>query len=311
MDEHIPVLLQAAVDALEIQPDGVYVDATLGRGGHAAAILARLGPNGRLLLMDRDPQAVAAGLQRFAGDARVTVLRSPFSQLITVLAGLGLSQVDGVLADLGVSSPQLDDPERGFSFRLDGPLDMRMDPEQGESAAQWLARASQDEIADVLRKYGEERFAGRVARAIVARRVERPIERTLDLAALVAQALPSREPGQHPATRSFQGIRIYLNRELAELQALLAAAKTLLKPGGRLAVISFHSLEDRLVKRFMRDGDGAIQVPLDLPIPVHALPIWAFRALGKAIRASAAETQANPRARSAVLRVAERRAERV
>lgn len=303
---HVPVLLEPVLDALAVRPDGVYVDATLGRGGHAAAVLERLGPAGRLILLDRDPTAIAAGRTRFGQDARVTIVHSPFSRLQHMLSSLGVAQVHGILADLGVSSPQLDEAARGFSFRQDGPLDMRMDPTQGETAADWLAQAEVGEIARVLRDYGEERFALRIARAIVAARGQQPLTRTGELAALVAKAVPTREAGKDPATRTFQAIRIHINRELDELQQFLAQAEAVLAPRGRLAVISFHSLEDRLVKRFMRHGAQAAQVHPDLPIAAAALPAPAWHAVGKAMHASAAEVARNPRARSAVLRVAER-----
>ena len=309
-DSHVPVLLQPVLDGLAIRPDGTYVDATAGRGGHAAEILARLGAEGRLILLDRDPHAVVACQDRFRGDARVTVHHAPFSQLQSVLHTLGLERVQGVLADLGVSSPQLDQAERGFSFRQTGPLDMRMDPSRGESAAVWLARASQEEISQVLQDYGEERFAWRIARAIVAARSEKPLESTSDLAALVAKAVPSREPGKDPATRSFQAIRMLINQELDELSALLDQAGSVLVSGGRLAVISFHSLEDRMVKRFMRQGAKGHQIHPDLPIPETQIPAAPWRLVGKAVRADVDEVARNPRARSAVLRIAERLGER-
>ncbi|MEK8088913.1 16S rRNA (cytosine(1402)-N(4))-methyltransferase RsmH [Thermithiobacillus plumbiphilus] len=310
IDSHVPVLLQPVLDGLAIRPDGTYVDATAGRGGHAAEILARLGTDGRLILLDRDPQAVAACQDRFRGDARVTVRHAPFSELESVLHTLEMDRVQGVLADLGVSSPQLDQAERGFSFRQTGPLDMRMDPGRGESAAAWLARASQEEISQVLQEYGEERFAWRIARAIVAARSEKPLESTTELAALVAKAVPSREPGKDPATRSFQAIRMLINQELDELGTLLDQAGSVLAPGGRLAVISFHSLEDRMVKRFMRQGAKGHQIHPDLPIPEIQIPSAPWRLVGKAVRADAEEVARNPRARSAVLRIAERLDER-
>lgn len=306
VDKHVPVLLQPVLDGLAIQPDGVYVDVTAGRGGHAAEILARLGPAGRLVLLDRDPQAVTACKKRFSADGRVTVHHAPFSTLQPVLHSLGLEQVQGLLADLGVSSPQLGQAERGFSFRQTGPLDMRMDTTRGERAADWLARASQEEISQVLQEYGEERFAWRIARAIVAARSEKPLETTGELAALVAKAVPGREPGKDPATRSFQAIRMLINQELDELGTLLDQAETMLAPGGRLAIISFHSLEDRMVKRFMRQGAMGHQIHPDLPIPKAHLPAAPWRLIGKAVRASHQELADNPRARSAVLRVAER-----
>lgn len=305
---HLPVLLDEVVQALMPAPDGIYVDATYGRGGHVRAILEHLGPRGRIIAMDRDPAAVAHARDVFAADARVHVHHAPFSMLSRVLEQEGANgQVNGALFDLGVSSPQLDQAERGFSFRSEGLLDMRMDPTHGESAAQWLARAIEPEIARVIREFGEERFARRVARAIVRARARQPITTTLQLAEIVAGAVPTREPGQHPATRTFQALRIHVNRELKELQAALPQAVAALAPGGRLAVISFHSLEDRAVKRFFaREARGG-DLPPDLP--VRAVEVRArLRVIGKAVRASAAEIARNPRARSAVLRVAERTA---
>lgn len=310
MNEHAhrPVLLDEVVQALMPAPDGIYVDATYGRGGHVRAILEHLGRRGRIIAMDRDPAAVAHARDAFAADARVHVHHAPFSMLSRVLEQEGVSgQVNGALFDLGVSSPQLDQAERGFSFRADGRLDMRMDPTHGESAAQWLARASEPEIERVIREFGEERFARRVARAIVRARDRQPITTTLQLAEIVAGAVPTREPGQHPATRTFQALRIHVNRELEELESALPQAVAALAPGGRLAVISFHSLEDRAVKRFFaREARGG-DLPPDLPVraaEVHAR----LRVIGKAVRAGAAEIARNPRARSAVLRVAERTA---
>jgi 16S rRNA (cytosine1402-N4)-methyltransferase len=298
--------LEECVEALALCPDGVYLDGTFGRGGHSRAILARLGPAGRLLGLDRDPDAVAAGTALASQDPRFTMLRARFAEAADVVRRAGLTKrVDGILLDLGVSSPQLDDPERGFSFSADGPLDMRMDPQAGESAAQWLSRAGEGEITAILREFGEERFAGRIARAIQRARLEGPILTTGALAALCEAAVPSREPGKHPATRTFQAIRIHLNRELDELSACLAQACDLLAAGGRLAVISFHSLEDRIVKRFIRDQARGEQFPRGVPVTAdQARP--KLHAIGKATRASPGEVAANPRARSAVLRVAER-----
>ncbi len=291
---------------LALRPDGFYVDATFGRGGHSGAILERLGPQGRLFALDRDPAAITHAREAFAGETRLSVVQAAFSRLAECAREWGiLGRVHGLLLDLGVSSPQLDEAGRGFSFLRDGPLDMRMDPGQGESAAQWLARASVDEIAQVLRRYGEERFARRIARAIDAARREASIETTARLAEVVARAVPAREPGKHPATRTFQALRIQVNGELDELAAALPQALELLAPGGRLAVISFHSLEDRLVKRFLQQEARGDRFPPDLPVPASALSPT-VRLVGKAVRPSAAEVAENPRARSAVLRVAER-----
>jgi len=304
---HAPVLLGEVLDALAIRVDGCYLDATLGRGGHAAAILERLGEKGKLLAVDRDPEAIRAGERRFVGDQRVSIVRGNFAALQRIAREAGFEAgFDGALVDLGVSSPQLDDPARGFSFLRDGPLDMRMDPDSGESAADWLARASEEDITRVLRDYGEERHARRIARAIVRARAEAPIDTTARLAALVAAAIPGRpEPGKHPATRSFQAIRIHVNQELAALDAVLEQLVELLRPGGRLCVISFHSLEDRRVKRFIRRQSEVAEPWRGLPeIPVHARPH--LHRIGKAIRAGEAEVAGNPRARSAVLRVAEK-----
>jgi len=304
--DHAPVLLEEALEGLAIRAAGHYLDATLGRGGHAAAILERLGGAGRLLVVDRDPEAIRAGERRFFGDRRVSIVRGNFSELERIAREAGFEAgFDGMLLDVGVSSPQLDDPARGFSFMREGPLDMRMDPDSGSSAAQWLAHATERDIVRVLRDYGEERHARRIARAIVAARAAEPIETTRRLAEVIAGAVPGREPGKHPATRSFQAIRIFINDELAELDAALEASLVLLKPGGRLCVISFHSLEDRRVKRFMRRQAETTEPWRGLPeVPAHARPKMAL--VGKARRAGEAEVAANPRARSAVLRAAER-----
>ena len=307
---HVPVLLQQATEALAVQPAGTYVDATFGRGGHTRAVLAALGPDGRLIALDRDPDAGSAA-QKIT-DPRFTFRVAWFSDLRHVLAELSLSRVDGVLLDLGLSSPQIDDPQRGFSFRFDGPLDMRMDPTRGESAAAFLARADARQLTEVIRDYGEERFAQSVARAIVAARAVAPIVRTRQLATLVAQAIRTRPRGdwsQDPATRTFQALRIFINRELTELSLTLPAIVPLLNPGGRLAVISFHSLEDRIVKRFFAQASqpfGGDPRLARLAIRTDALPGAPLKLLGRAIRASDAEVAANPRARSATLRVAER-----
>ncbi|MCX7672911.1 MAG: 16S rRNA (cytosine(1402)-N(4))-methyltransferase RsmH [Thiobacillaceae bacterium] len=301
---HRPVLLEQVLQALAVRPDGVYVDATFGRGGHSRAILDRLGPAGRLLALDRDPEAVACG--RSWADPRFTIVHAPFSALMATARAHGITAADGVLFDLGVSSPQLDAPERGFSFRFDAPLDMRMDPTQGMSAAQWLAQADEEEIARVVRDYGEERFARAIARAIVQARAHAPIRTTGQLAQLCARAVRTRERGQHPATRTFQALRIHVNRELEELDRALPQAVELLGPGGRLAVISFHSLEDRRVKRFLQSECQGRALPAELPLRPQELPMGRLRLLGRAMRPTAAEVAANPRARSAVLRVAER-----
>ena len=301
---HVTVLLQEAVDALEIKADGIYVDGTFGRGGHSLAVLERLGPEGRLIAFDRDPAAIAAG--QALGDARLTLVHSAFSALDEALDELGVAQVDGVLLDLGVSSPQLDDGARGMSFRFDAPLDMRMDTSRGQTVAQWLAEASVDQITEVIRNYGEERFAYAVAKAIADARTGGVVATTGQLAAIVEKAVRTREPGQHPATRSFQALRIFINQELEELTRVLPACVARLRTGGRLAVISFHSLEDRIVKRFMRDESRPPVLPRRLPIRAADLPAPRLSLVGKAVRPGEAEVAANPRARSAVMRVAER-----
>jgi len=297
---HQPVLAREAIDALAVRPDGIYVDGTFGRGGHSRLILERLGAGGRLIALDRDPQAAEAA--RAIGDARFTFFKAKFSDLSMVPAG-----VQGMLFDLGASSPQLDDPARGFSFRRDGPLDMRMDPEAGMSAAEWLATAEEQEIRGVIHDYGEERFAKQIAAAIVAARRGEPIVRTGQLADLVAKAVRTREPGQDPATRTFQAVRIHVNRELEEVSLMLPEAVARLAPQGRLALISFHSLEDRIVKRFMQQA-ARPDVPRRLPLKASEMPQPLLRIVGRAQRASPEETRRNPRARSATLRVAERTA---
>ena len=307
---HTPVLLPQVLEALNIGASGNYVDATYGRGGHAGAILEKLSANGRLLCMDRDAAAVAAAKIRFAGDDRVHIFLAPFSSLAacadTLAPGL---RFDGMLFDLGVSSPQLDDAERGFSFMQDGPLDMRMSAGVGESAADVVNRAPLNELIRIFREYGEERFAPRIARAIVKDRAERPFERTLQLAEMIARVARSKEH-KHPATRVFQALRIHVNQELRELEQALNAALERLAPGGRLAVISFHSLEDRMVKQFMRRHSLADPMYAGLPdMPAHARP--KLKLIGKAIEADAGEVDLNPRARSARLRVAERLTEGV
>jgi 16S rRNA (cytosine1402-N4)-methyltransferase len=302
-DSHRTVLLEEAVDALAIRADGAYVDATFGRGGHSRLILDRLGPRGRLIALDRDPEAVAAAKR--ISDARFNVVHASFAELAGVLERLGLEGVDGVLLDLGVSSPQLDDAARGFSFRRDGPLDMRMDTSRGQTAAQWLDTASEAEIREVIRDYGEERFAKQIAKAIVAARQRGPVVTTGQLADIVGAAVRTREKNKDPATRTFQAVRIYLNQELAHLSLALPQILELLTPGARLAVISFHSLEDRIVKQFMRDAARA-DMPIRLPLRERELPQPRLRLIGKPVRPSADEIAANPRARSATLRVVER-----
>ncbi|WP_236551038.1 16S rRNA (cytosine(1402)-N(4))-methyltransferase RsmH [Luteimonas sp. 9C] len=307
MSGHLPVLYAQVLDGLHVRPDGRYLDGTFGRGGHAAGVLAQLGADGRLLVMDKDPDAIAVAQARFGDDPRVSIFRGSFVEL-TGWQDVTRAPLDGVLFDLGVSSPQLDVAERGFSFGKDGPLDMRMDPDAGESAAQWIARADEAEIADVLWTYGEERMSRRIARAVVARRAEAPFLRTADLAAVIAANVPRKtKPGQketHPATRSFQAIRIHINRELADLETGLDAAFAALRPGGRLAVISFHSLEDRIVKRFIAGHAKAPAGNRRLPEAAPFVP--RLRIVADATKADDAELRANPRARSAVLRVAEK-----
>jgi 16S rRNA (cytosine1402-N4)-methyltransferase len=301
---HVPVLAVEAVDALRIRVDGCYVDCTFGRGGHSRLILQRIGHGGRLIALDKDPDAVAAGLKWT--DPRFEIVHCGFAELEEVLRGRGVAGVDGVLLDLGVSSAQLEDAARGFSFRLDGPLDMRMDPSRGDSAAEWLARASERELEEVLRDYGEERFAKQIARALVAARARGPVTSTRQFAEVVAKAVRTREPGQDPATRSFQALRIRTNAELEELSLVLPQAVGRLNPGGRLVVISFHSLEDRIAKRFLREQTGGADLPRKLPLRAAELPRPVLRVVGRAVRPDAEELARNPRARSAVMRVAER-----
>ena len=310
---HVPVLAIEAVRALEIDGSegerrhGTFVDATFGRGGHARLILDALAPDGRLIALDRDADAIAAG--GALKDPRLVLVHSRFGQLQRVLAevaGADVSAVDGVLVDLGVSSPQLDESERGFSFRADGPLDMRMDRSVGRTAAEWLAVAEEEEIREVVERYGEERFAKQIAKTIVAARPGGPILRTRQLADLVGTAVRTREPGKDPATRTFQALRIFLNQELEELSLMLPQALEALRPGGRLAVISFHSLEDRIVKQFLRMHARPDSLPEKLPVRAADLPTPRMRILGRAVRASSAEQSSNPRSRSATLRVAEK-----
>ena len=300
------MLAVEALAGLALEAGGYYVDATFGRGGHTALILEALGPEGRVLALDRDPQAVAAGQRHFAHEVRLTLAHASFADLAALVpAHAHQHPCRGVLFDLGVSSPQLEDPRRGFSFRADGPLDMRMDPTRGEPVSAWLARAGIDEIRQVIATFGEERFARRVAQAIVARRSKGPLESTAELASLVAGAVRTREPGKHPATRTFQALRMFINDELGQLERGLLAAAEVLAPGGRLAVISFHSLEDRVVKRFMQRESQVNPALGKLPmIPAEARP--RLKLIGRKARTSAAELARNPRARSALLRVAER-----
>ncbi|MFS8138030.1 MAG: 16S rRNA (cytosine(1402)-N(4))-methyltransferase RsmH [Thermomonas sp.] len=299
---HLPVMFAEVMAGLAVKAEGIYLDGTFGRGGHARGVLDKLGPGGRLLVMDKDPEAIAVAERLCSDDARVSLRRGSFADLAAWPAAN--SGLDGVLLDLGVSSPQLDVAARGFSFAKDGPLDMRMDPESGESAAQWLARADEKEIADVLWTWGEEKQSRRIARAIVHDRVEQPFTRTAQLAGLIARLMPRGDKKTHPATRTFQGIRIHINRELLDLEAGLDVALTCLKPGGRLAVISFHSLEDRIVKQFMTRL--AKPPPSNRRMPVEIAFTPTLRLVGGKQKAGEAELAANPRARSAVLRVAEK-----
>lgn len=306
---HQTVLLDEAVVSILGAQDGVYVDATFGRGGHTRYLLARLSPEARVLGFDKDPEAIAAGERLAREDARFAIVHASFAEILSVLKARGLAgTIAGVLADLGVSSPQLDDAERGFSFLKDGPLDMRMDTTRGQSAADWLAAVAEADLARVMFEYGEERHSRRIARAIVKARAEKPITRTKELADIVAAAHPAWEKHRHPATRAFQAIRIAINSELADIEAFLRGALAVLKPGGRLAVISFHSLEDRLVKQFFQKEAKGDDFPAGLPITVDMLKPR-LKIVGKAVEPSAAEVEANPRARSARLRIAEKIAE--
>jgi 16S rRNA (cytosine1402-N4)-methyltransferase len=303
--QHVPVLLQPALDGLDIAPTDLVVDATYGRGGHSREILRRLGRAGRLVVVDQDPEAIGHAQRQFEGEERVSIWRGSFAELERMARELGIhGQVNGLLLDLGVSSPQLDTAQRGFSFREDGPLDMRMNPDAGESAAEWLARAEEAEIARVIKEYGEERYARRIARSIVMARAEQPIERTAQLAAIVARAAGPSPADRHPATRSFQAIRIHVNNELAALDAALEQGIKILAQGGRIAVISFHSLEDRRVKQAFRSLSSPPPASRRMP----AAPTFqaSLRIVGKMIKPSAEEERANPRARSACLRVAEK-----
>ncbi|MBY4952934.1 MULTISPECIES: 16S rRNA (cytosine(1402)-N(4))-methyltransferase RsmH [Pantoea] len=307
--KHTTVLLDEAVNGLNIREDGIYIDGTFGRGGHSRLILSQLGEKGQLIAIDRDPQAIAAAAE--INDPRFSIVHGPFSALAEYVEERGLTgQIDGVLLDLGVSSPQLDDAERGFSFMRDGPLDMRMDPTRGQSAAEWLMSAEEADIAFVIKTYGEERFGKRIARAIVERNRDQPMTRTKELATVIAAAMPVKDKFKHPATRTFQAIRIWINSELEEIDTALKGALSVLAPGGRLSIISFHSLEDRLVKRFMRDQSRGPQVPAGIPMTesqLKALGGRELKTLGKLIPGEA-EVNENPRARSSVLRIAERTA---
>ena len=304
--EHITVLLNEAVDALNIQPSGIYVDGTFGRGGHSRLILSRLNEQGRLIVFDKDPAAISVAQELARQDQRVSVFHQGFSHFNAACTELGVSQIDGALFDLGISSPQIDDASRGFSFRFDAPLDMRMDTTRGESAAEWLMHADEQEIHEVVKNYGEERFSRQIARTIVAKRVEAPIHTTGQLAEIATQCVRSREKGQHPATRTFQAIRIYINRELDEVAQVLPQVTARLNTHGRLVVIAFHSLEDRIVKQFMREHSMHAPLPKWAAVREADLPKPPLKIVGKPIKAGAEELNDNPRARSAILRVAER-----
>ncbi len=302
---HETVLLKEAVDALAVRSDGVYIDGTFGRGGHSREILNRLGEGGRLLAIDKDPEAMIVGRGLKQQDSRFDIVQASFAQLQDIVAEHGLESVDGILLDLGVSSPQLDQAERGFSFLREGALDMRMNPEAGQSAAQWLAAAGESDIAVVLKEYGEERYAKRIARAIVAARLQCPIETTTQLAGIVAEAHPAWEKGKHPATKTFQAIRIFINRELEDLVVFLEQLLDVLVVGGRIVIISFHSLEDRIVKRFIRKHVRGDELPANLPILDSQLN-RRLKQVAKAARAGIEEVEKNIRSRSAILRVAEK-----
>ncbi len=305
-DQHVPVLLDKVLSGLAIKQDGIYVDGTFGRGGHSSAILERLGEEGRLIAIDRDPQAIASAAPSLSSDQRVTLVRGEFANLATCMGERGVTgQVDGLLFDLGVSSPQLDEAARGFSFRRDGPLDMRMDPDAGVSAADWLQSVEERTLRQIIFKYGEERDAPRIARAIVAARNEAAINSTLQLADIIASVVPAHKRKKHPATKTFQAIRIYINDELGQIESVLKQSLDVLKRGGRLCVISFHSLEDRIVKRFMREASRESEQYRGMPdVPVEHQP--KLKLVGKAIAASEEEIADNVRARSAHLRIAER-----
>ena len=304
--QHVTVLLHEAVDALAIREDGIYVDGTFGRGGHSRLILSRLGKQGRLVVFDKDPEAIAVANELAVQDKRVSVVHNGFETFQTALDELGIDKIDGALFDLGISSPQIDDGSRGFSFRFDAPLDMRMDPTRGMSAAEWIATASEQDLHEVIKNYGEERFSRQIARAIVAQRTENPIDTTGKLAKIAAENVRTRERGQDPATRTFQAVRIFINRELEEVEAVLPQVMGRLKQGGRLAVIAFHSLEDRIVKQFVKKYSQHPPLPRWAAVKEADLPLPPLKAVGKAIKPGVEETASNPRARSAVLRVAER-----
>jgi 16S rRNA (cytosine1402-N4)-methyltransferase len=308
LDEHTPVLVEEAISALALRADGLYVDATFGRGGHTAALLQHLGKEGQVVAIDRDPRAIAAGQTRFAGEARLRLVHGEFAQMDQIVrAQTDRQGCDGILFDFGVSSPQLDDPARGFSFNQDGPLDMRMDPTRGEPVSVWLAHAGLDEIRHVIATLGEERFARRIASAIVRNREAQPLRRTTELAALVARCVPTREPGKNPATRTFQALRMFVNDELGQIERGLEQAARMLTIGGRLVAISFHSLEDRLVKQFITSQSELDPALARLPvIPAGLVP--PLKRVGRKLRAGQAEVAANVRSRSAVLRVAQRQA---
>ncbi len=303
---HETVLLKEAVESLNINESGVYIDGTFGRGGHSQKIIEKLGPNGKLIVVDKDPQAIERAEEMFATDERCLIFHGSFAEVDQYIESIGLAgKINGVLLDLGVSSPQLDDAERGFSFSNDGPLDMRMDSSKGETAAEWIATADERDIAIVLKEYGEERFAKRVANFIVERREEEAITTTWQLVSIIADAIPRKEKHKHPATRSFQAIRIFINRELDDLEECLGKTFDILDVEGRLVIISFHSLEDRMVKRFMRNNSTVMRLPPEIPIvPEELKP--RMKLVGKANKASESEVEQNPRARSAVMRVAKR-----
>lgn len=303
---HETVLLKEAVESLNINESGVYIDGTFGRGGHSQKIIEKLGPNGKLIVVDKDPQAIERAEEMFAADDRCLIFHGSFAEVDQYIESIGLAgKINGVLLDLGVSSPQLDDAERGFSFSNDGPLDMRMDSSKGETAAEWIATADERDIAIVLKEYGEERFAKRVANFIVERREEEAITTTWQLVSIISNAIPRKEKHKHPATRSFQAIRIFINRELDDLEECLGKTFDILDIEGRLVIISFHSLEDRMVKRFMRNNSTVMRLPPEIPIvPEELKP--RMKLVGKANKASESEVEQNPRARSAVMRVAER-----
>lgn len=303
---HVTVLLNEAVDALVVDPNGAYIDGTFGRGGHSGLIVKKLSESGRLLAVDRDPDAIAAGKARFRNESRLCFRHSEFSNIAALTDELDWTgSVSGILLDLGMSSPQIDSPERGFSFMNDGPLDMRMDPSSGLSASEWLQVVDMEDLVDVIKGYGEERFGRRIATAIIERRQDGPIETTAELAKIIDEAIPVRDPHKNPATRTFQAIRIQVNSELDEIETALASALKLLAIGGRLVVISFHSLEDRMVKRFMRNNSRAAPLPKEIPFAPEA-DAPPLRLLGKAIKPSADEIRQNPRSRSAVMRIAEK-----